>query len=361
MIGATFKIMWLRLWRDKGAFALAFLLPGVIFAVFAAIFSTASGGTLDIRVGMALANTSAEVRTLGEIITQNADFDLHFDRDADLESVLEAVRLGQFDVGIYVNPLDAPQPFLILGDPNRSVATTVLKGQLRQIMAEQSGAQAPNLFETRSVLSGNNEDGPSDQSVTYYVGGTAILFLLFSAMQAANITIEERRNGITHRLMLGQTGILSRHLGKLGFMTLIGCCQAMIIVAVADLFFDVPITDHIGPVALACLAAAVVSAAIALLVASFCETQTQMHAVSTFLVLLFSAVGGSMVPRFMMPGWLQDLGVFSPNYWVIEAFYGILARGQSVASLWLVWTVLSATAAISVIGAALLTHHLRRG
>ena len=41
MISAIFKIMWLRLWRDKGALVLAFILPGFIFAIFAAIFSNA--------------------------------------------------------------------------------------------------------------------------------------------------------------------------------------------------------------------------------------------------------------------------------------------------------------------------------
>ena len=53
MIGAVFKTMWLRLWRDKGALVLAFILPGFIFAVFAAIFSNASGGNLDLRVALA--------------------------------------------------------------------------------------------------------------------------------------------------------------------------------------------------------------------------------------------------------------------------------------------------------------------
>ena len=54
MINAIFKTMWLRLWRDKGALILAFILPGFIFAVFASIFSNAAGGNLDIRVAMSV-------------------------------------------------------------------------------------------------------------------------------------------------------------------------------------------------------------------------------------------------------------------------------------------------------------------
>jgi len=85
-----------------------------------------------------------------------------------------------------------------------------------------------------------------------------------------------------------------------------------------------------------------------------------MNTVSTFIVLLFSALGGSMVPRFMMPEWLQSIGKFTPNNWAIEAFYGILARGQSILDLVSVWGILFGGAFICVILATLISHRLMR-
>ena len=85
-----------------------------------------------------------------------------------------------------------------------------------------------------------------------------------------------------------------------------------------------------------------------------------MNTVSTFIVLLFSAIGGSMVPRFMMPDWLQSIGVFTPNHWAIEGFYGILARGQSLTELIGVWSVLYGGAAILLFIAALIAHRMMR-
>ncbi|HRZ77757.1 MAG TPA: hypothetical protein P5248_10350, partial [Bacteroidales bacterium] len=44
------------------------------------------------------------------------------------------------------------------------------------------------------------------------------------------------------------------------------------------------------------------------------------------LILIMSALGGSMIPLFFMPRFMQDLAVVSVNYWSIQAFFDIFAR-----------------------------------
>jgi ABC-2 type transport system permease protein len=363
MILAVLKIMWLRLWRDKGALVLAFILPGFIFAIFAAIFSTASGGSLDLRVAYLGQNETPVARQISDKIRNEATFDIIEKNDWTIENVKDQVRLGQADVGLVIKNAspDGTLRFLIIQDPNREVAATVIKGQVRQILVSESGAETPDMFETVSAMSAGDENaGPSDKSVTYYVGATAILFIMFAAMQGASISIEERRSGISERLMVGPSGAFRVLLGKFLFLTLIGLFQALVIIGVAALFFAVPVIEYVLPLLLVSLGTAMLSASLALFTASLCSTQPQMHTVSTFLVLLFSAIGGSMVPRFMMPGWLQDIGVATPNYWVIEGFYGILARGQSVLSLWPVWTVIFGTSLLLISLAAIISHKMMR-
>ena len=363
MILAVFKTMWLRLWRDKGALVLAFILPGFIFAVFAAIFSNASGGNLDLRVALANQSTSEATLDFAEKVKTSELFSVSYDEAWTENEVTDRIRLGQDDVGIVLmGSFSDPNniPIKIIQDPSRKVAATVLKGQIRQMLASQSQAETREIFSTVSALNSEAESNMRDPTVTYYIGATAILFLLFSAMQGAAISIDERRNGISDRLMVGPAGAFGMLSGKFVFLSAIGFFQAAIICAVAALFFDVPILSHLLPIALACLGASVLAAGLSLLVAAFCDTQAQMNTVSTFAVLLLSAVGGSMVPRFMMPSWLQQIGIATPNYWSIEAFYGILARGQSVLDLLPVWGVLVGGGLICLGLAAFVSHKLMR-
>lgn len=363
MISAIFKIMWLRLWRDKGALVLAFVLPGFIFAIFAAIFSNASGGSLDLRVSMALTSKAPASIAFAKDIESKAEFTLTTDKNWTEEIIRERVRLGEDDVGIVISgdiAKPSTRPIMIIKDPSRDVAATVLMGQIRQIMAQSSGMASPEIFSVASALPVEANTETTDLSVTYYIGATAILFLLFSAMQGAAISLDERNSGISDRLLVGPVGAAAMLTGKFLFLTFIGTIQAAIIVAVGHFAFGVPVVEHLPALALACLGSAALSSAIALFVASLSGSSAQMNTVSTFIVLLFSAIGGSMVPRFMMPDWLQSLGRLTPNHWSIEAFYGILARGQSLADLIYVWGILFGGAALLLILAAFISHRMMR-
>ena len=396
MIWAVFKVMALRLLRDRGALVLAFILPGFIYAVFAAIFSTASGGNLDMRVALAVTNNSAQTLSLSQEIQRQTGFSVSYNPSWDANDITERVRLGTEDVGLVLrgdisDPSDSPME--IIYEPSRKIASDVLSGQMRQligtampdvVLSQQLntteliiGAFSPEqaarakialaqtvkgsdtFIQTRSAITGAQVQG-GDASVAYYVGATAILFLLFSAMQGASLSLEERANGITDRLLMGFRGAAAMLLGKFSFLTLQGTLQAGLIVLVAVMFFDVAVAGSIGALLLACILAAAVAAAIALLVATLCKSTVQMNTVATFLVLLFSALGGSMVPRFMMPGWMQSLGNFTPNSWVIDLFYGILARGSDASQLALPVTILLATTLACLFGASLLSHRLMR-
>lgn len=406
MIWAVFKTMALRLLRDRGALLLAFVLPGLVYAIFAAIFSSASGGNLDIRVAMAVTNHSEDSAYFAAQMQNDIDLTVLHDASWDLAAITQQVREGKVDVGLIIRADlsdSTTLPILLITEPSREIAASVLNGHIRAKLARQLphiifqeqastveraiGSYTPQqmsalraaqlqmakrgktgsidaningLIETRSALSETNNPGLKDASVAYYVGAVAILFLLFSAMQGAALSLEERGSGITQRLLLGPRGALAMLIGKFVFLVTQGTVQAVIILGVAALAFSVPVLPHLPALLLISLAAASVSASLALLLASLSQSAVQMHTISTFAVLLISAIGGSMVPRFMMPSWLQNAGSLTPNALAIDGYYGVLARGNSALEIITPVSILLMMSATCLILAAFLAHRYTR-
>ena len=56
------------------------------------------------------------------------------------------------------------------------------------------------------------------------------------------------------------------------------------------------------------------------------KTRQQLQGLSTIIIMLMSAIGGSMIPLFIMPAIMQKIAVISVNYWGIQGFYDIFWR-----------------------------------
>ena len=60
--------------------------------------------------------------------------------------------------------------------------------------------------------------------------------------------------------------------------------------------------------------------------ASIAKTRQQVQSLSMIIILVMSAIGGSMIPLFIMPEIMQKIAVISVNYWAIQGFYDIFWR-----------------------------------
>lgn len=342
------KVMILGLVRDRSAFAMVFVLPPLIFMIFAAVFSGAGGADISVRV--AIADTIRSEMSIRLVETLEArEAVVRIGGTETDEAAAEAlVREGAADIGLVIRTGEAaPLAFSLLTDPSRAVAETMLTGHLGDALAAvRRGGPGPDLPIERRAVVGTAE---VDSTIVYYAGAVAILFLMFAAVQGAITLLEERESGILDRIVVGPDGIGSLVYGKFAFILLQGMVQAAVIFVVAWLVYGVDLPGHLAAWFATTLAAAAGAAGLALLLVSACTSRRQALTLGNFLVLIVSAVGGSMVPRFLMPGWLQDLGWLTPNGWTLEAYNGIFWRGESIAATAPAWAVLAGSGLVALL------------
>jgi ABC-2 type transport system permease protein len=397
MSGAVFRAMLLGLVRDRAALAMSFLLPAAFFLIFAAIFAGATGEQLRLEVAVADEVDDDTSRRLVKAIAADPALLIVGDGALDAERVRDWVRRGTADVGLVIRAdaerLDSlggfgPAPLVIISDPVRGVAVPMLKGQIQkayftalpdialagvmglvedqfiELDEEQRADLTDGLAELGEDVQGGEvsawgfEDLFEDVSVAgesaarnhvaYYAGAVAILFLLFSSVHGAITLIDERDSGVLDRILAGPGRVAVLVNGKYAFLVLQGFVQVGVIFVIAWLFYGVNLPGHLAPWAVTTLLAAAMAASVAMAVASACRTKRQAQTLANVAILVLSALGGSMVPRFFMPELLQDLGWVTPNTWALEAYTAVFWRDEPVSALLLPWGMLAVAAAVGL-------------
>ena len=378
MSAAILRAMLLGLLRDRGALLMSFFLPGVFFLIMAEIFTATGGNNLNLSVALV---DEIESDVSARLISALQDSDvLELNRlgPDDAAAVRDLVRTGAADIGVVLRadaePLDAAggfgaAPILIIADPSRAVAQPMLTGQIRRayfgalpdiamgnvveelenqfltLDSEQRVEVADGLAEMREDAAAGRETGwsfedmladesvISDESISlvaYSAGAVAFMFLLFASVHGAVSLLEESESGILDRVLAGPGGMSVLVNGKFAFVVLQGMVQVGVIFTVAWLVYQVDLPGNFGPWLVITFAACISAGGLAMLLAAACQTRRQAQTIANTVILVLSALGGSMVPRFFMPQPLQAAGWLTPNTWALEAYSGIFWRGDSL-------------------------------
>ena len=396
---AIARVAALTFWRDRSGLVLAFVLPPVVFLVFAAVFGAGASGRIDVRAGLVDQVGSPQSRRLATVLRARLGGRLTTARDP--AALADEVALGREDAGLVIRgDLRAdPHPLVVLASPAKRASGEVLlaqtldaadaalpdvmlarsaaaldpilrldPGQRRRLAAAAASRSPPPLDAGADAGPDAGPDGLAirrvvgpggDPVVVYYAGAVSILFAMFTTMQGALAVVEERRAGLQQRLALSVGGVAPVLAGRMLWLTALAATQALAVFAAAAIAYRTPLLARILPWSVTAIAAGAASAGLSLGLVCVCRTREQAQTVSTFAILILGAVGGSMAPRFLMPAALQALGLATPNAWAIEAYQGVLWRRVTDGEVVGAWLALLAFAIGGFTAAVLVERRMR--
>jgi ABC-2 type transport system permease protein len=215
------------------------------------------------------------------------------------------------------------------------------------------GAAAVGLLAVKVVdVLGQEKANPV---VALFAAQTAVMFLLFScANGAGGSLIEEVESGTLDRLLSSNLTMTRLLAGKWVSFLLLGVMQVFVMFLWGWLVFRLELWSHLPGFLLMTVVTAAAAAAFGILLGTLCRTRGQLAGLSTTVILLMSAVGGSMIPRFVMSEDLQKAGLFTFNAWALDGYQKVFWRDASLLELWPQLLVLAGLTVVFLVVARLL-------
>ncbi|KAA5546105.1 ABC transporter permease subunit [Roseiconus nitratireducens] len=177
-------------------------------------------------------------------------------------------------------------------------------------------------------------EGKTNPVVSMYAAGIAVMFLLFGATGGGGALLEERENTTLDRLLSTRLTMDQLLLGKWFYLTGLGFFQVCVMFLWGQFVFGVDLLGHLDGFVMMTLVTSSAAAAFGLLLATLCKTRGQLNGLSVILVLTMSALGGSMVPRYVMSERMQELGLWTFNAWALDGYNKVFWRDMPVETLW---------------------------
>ncbi len=339
----------LCLWRDPGALAVLFIMPAVLVVVISLVQNdtlTAMSGS-DTTLILVNESSSPQSAMFVEALRDNGFVQIlettKGGEQYSREAALVELEKGRVDAVLGVKPGSIT---MLMPSKNDNAQTPQGSGFLLDIkyrhdLLEASrmaidGAVKISMVMMRDKALGLETPKQLPIETSYYPDGARkeplsasqqnlpawIMFaMFFMVLPVSSGVINERRSGTLDRLLSLRVSYTAMLSGKIGAYVFIALLQAAVVGLVG--WYVLPLLGVDRPdyalrpvetgVFLLLSALAASGAGVAL--GTVASTEEQASVFGALSVVLFSAVGGIMVPLFAMPRMLRELAVVSPLNW----------------------------------------------
>ncbi|MCT7488708.1 ABC transporter permease [Aliarcobacter cryaerophilus] len=347
------------IFRDIHALLVLFLMPSIFILIMSLALKNTYSQNIESKLKVAIiSQNSKDIDLLIEELNKNPYFEAKIENSTSNKDLIYelkydfAIKLdSHFKNQINKNSKDF---FIdIFSKPNiKYEFYTILKNEIVKNISKSitkdffinSKIDAKNLDNLDNLISNqyifkNEKDSSIINSVQQSVPAWLIFSMFFILIPISNTFINEKNFGTIQRIKSINIPLYTLLLGKILPYFIINQIQLIFMILIG--IYIVPlfggdslkIEGSYFLIILISFAISFAAISFALLIANISKTTEEATSIGGVINIIFAAIAGIMVPKFVMPQFMQDLSLFSPMSWGLESFIEILVNNGSFSDI----------------------------
>ncbi|MFN7920534.1 MAG: ABC transporter permease [Bryobacteraceae bacterium] len=186
------------------------------------------------------------------------------------------------------------------------------------------GLTIPFQLKSEAVTANRGEEY---NSFAHAFAGMGVQFILFMGIEAGISVLLQRQRGIWRRI---RSAPVSRSMLLATRATSAALCAffvLMVLFGFARLVFGVKVEGSVLGFLGVGMAFSLMTAALGLLVAALGHTPEATRPLAILITLVMVMLGGSWIPTFLFPAWLQTATLAVPTRWAVDGLAAMTWRG----------------------------------
>lgn len=328
---AVARLECLQLMRDRTSIALIVTVPAIQIILF--------GYAVNLNpqnVPIAIArNHENSTDQLSQTIRETGYFSILADELAP-GAAERMVREGKALVGIEIPVSSAPDSDAPREEP-RIIVDATDPAAVRPALAALESAYWRRVAQHSPFILAPSADvtwlyNPEGRTTWTIVPGLIGVIIMISMLMLGALTlVRERERGSWETLLVTPVTAGEVLTGKLSPYLVIGTIQALVVVGVARLLFDLPVTGNLWALWLAIPVHAAAHLILGFVFSELAENQLQAMQGAVFFYLPSMLLSGFMFPFQGMPAWARMIGEVLPLTHFVRAARGVLLKGEGLA------------------------------
>lgn len=328
------KVSIRRVFRDRTALFFTFLFPLIFLFVFGGIF----GRDNSVSFNVAVINQSTSQVSAQFVDTLSNNKVIKINKEVTgLDDAKQRMSRGQLDATIILpsgfgtvqnGKFPSGQAKVYYTQNNQQAAqtlTSVLDASFQGM--NQQFVQSERPFTVTSEQINTRSLSQFDYVFAGLLGFAIIGIGIFGPV---NYFPELKKQGVLRRLHTTPLRVWQFFVATVYSNAVVGLLTIAVMIATAIIVFDLQMVGNWATLALFLVLSITMILGIGLAIGGWARNERQAAPLSNIIVFPMMFLSGTFFPRFLMPGWLQNLSDFLPLTPVIDGIRLIATEGQSL-------------------------------